>query len=112
MKKINKRVSLLSLLIAGGIGATQVTFGLDGARAAALERSSHGDSASFRRASTLANYLNNKPKKIGEETVSEIIAATHDGMTLVYTDSPCETARASSLALLTLPIPPIPNRLG
>ncbi|NVK43610.1 MAG: esterase-like activity of phytase family protein [Oceanospirillaceae bacterium] len=47
------------------------------------------DAMSFQRVSTLANYLNNGDA-IGEETVSEIVAASRDGMTLIYTDSPME----------------------
>ena len=39
---------------------------------------------SFQRVGTLANYLNNAART--DETVSEIVAATADGMTLVYTD--------------------------
>lgn len=54
----------------------------DGARVA---RSSSG--WSFQRVSTIANFNNNAPEEFGKTTVSEIIAATQDGMTLVYTDS-------------------------
>ncbi len=39
----------------------------------------------FQRVGTFANYLNNAD--IGDQTVSEIVAATADGMTLVYTDA-------------------------
>jgi len=41
-------------------------------------------SASFNRIATLPNYLNNADR--ASETVSEIVSATKDGMTLVYTD--------------------------
>jgi len=41
---------------------------------------------SFKRVATLGNYLNNGADA-GEETVSEIIAATANGNTLVYTDA-------------------------
>ena len=41
---------------------------------------------SFQRVATLANYLNNG-EDATEETVSEIIAATANGRTLVYTDA-------------------------
>ncbi|MCU0759654.1 MAG: esterase-like activity of phytase family protein [Steroidobacteraceae bacterium] len=44
-------------------------------------------SPSFQRVSTLANFNNNSPEQFRETTVSEIVAATQDGMTLVYTDS-------------------------
>jgi hypothetical protein len=42
----------------------------------------------FRRIATIANYLNNGPAGLGDATVSEIVAASVDGRTLVYTDSP------------------------
>jgi len=48
----------------------------------------HNHVQSFQRIATLANYLNNAD--IADETVSEINAATKDGMTLIYTDSPLE----------------------
>jgi DNA-binding beta-propeller fold protein YncE len=54
----------------------------------AAAHGSHFDPQSFRRVGTLANYLNNAD--IGDTTVAEIVAATRDGMTLVYTDSPGE----------------------
>ena len=44
---------------------------------------------SFERIATFANYTNNAD--IGDETVSEIVAATADGKTLVYTDGELET---------------------
>ncbi|MBM9615500.1 esterase-like activity of phytase family protein [Desulfobulbus rhabdoformis] len=47
-----------------------------------------GKNAHFQRIATFANYTNNGPQHLKQETVSEIIAATKDGMTLVYTDSP------------------------
>ena len=43
---------------------------------------------SFKRIATLPNYVSND--NLGDETVSEIVAATEDGMWLVYTDSPLE----------------------
>ncbi|MPZ21187.1 MAG: esterase-like activity of phytase family protein [Luteitalea sp.] len=42
--------------------------------------------SSFHRVGTLANYRNNP--NITDETVSEIVAATADGKTLIYTDGP------------------------
>jgi len=47
-----------------------------------------GAKKQFTRIATLANCRNNAD--IGDSTVSEIIAATQDGMTLVYTDSELE----------------------
>ena len=44
---------------------------------------------SFKRVATIANYINNDNR--GDETVSEIVAASRDGRTLVYTDSELET---------------------
>ena len=44
---------------------------------------------SFQRIATLPNYLNNPD--IADETVSEIVAATKNGKTLVYTDSARQT---------------------
>lgn len=41
---------------------------------------------SFKRIATIPNYVSND--NLGDETVSEIVAATEDGMWLVYTDSP------------------------
>jgi DNA-binding beta-propeller fold protein YncE len=43
---------------------------------------------SFQRVGTFANYRNNAEADIAEETVSEIVATTADGRTLIYTDSP------------------------
>lgn len=42
----------------------------------------------FQRIATFANYKNNGSENLDRETVSEIVAATKDGVTLVYTDSP------------------------
>jgi DNA-binding beta-propeller fold protein YncE len=44
--------------------------------------------AAFQRVATLPNYLNNAD--VGSPTVAEIVAATKDGRTLVYTDSELE----------------------
>jgi hypothetical protein len=41
---------------------------------------------SFQRVGTLGNYLQYAPPEAADETISEIIAATTDGKTLVYTD--------------------------
>lgn len=90
MQTRNTRVFLAGLLLAGAAGATQVIFGSDNYQMEAHELRWRGHSASFQRVSTLASYLNNGAANIGEETVSEIVAATRDGMTLVYTDSPGE----------------------
>ena len=48
----------------------------------------HRGGSNFKRIATLANYINNDDR--GDETVSEIVAATKNGKTLVYTDSELE----------------------
>lgn len=45
-------------------------------------------SSSFNRIATLPNYLNNADR--ASETVSEIVSASEDGMTIVYTDGTLE----------------------
>ncbi len=59
--------------------------------------------AAFQRVGTFFNYTNNAD--ISDETVSEIIAATQDGMTLVYTDSPLQQI---GLIDITNPAKPMP----
>lgn len=86
MQKRNTSVFLAGLLIAGAASTIPIASGSDNLWMKAHELRSRFHDASFQRVSTLANYRNND--EIGEETVSEIIAATRDGKTLVYTDSP------------------------
>lgn len=63
------------------LGALSWAAGAD----AGASRSSHGSPArSFKRVATLPNYLNNA--SANDETVSEIVASTADGNTLLYTD--------------------------
>ncbi len=78
---------LLGLLV--GMGALGVA-GEGGAhdRGDRRSRPHRAPAASFRRIATLPNYLNNAD--IAEETVSEIVASTKDGSTLLYTDSPLD----------------------
>ena len=57
----------------------------------------------FQRVGTFANYLNNAA--IGDQTVSEIVAATADGMTLVYTDA---VGRKIGFIDITNPQDPLP----
>lgn len=59
---------------------------------------------SFRRVSTFANYAN---AGLASETVSEIVAATADGHTLVYTDSPGE-----AIGLVDISDPSSPTAVG
>jgi hypothetical protein len=61
----------------------------------------------FHRIATLANYLNNGPEGLGDQTVSEIIAATADGRTLVYTDSPM-----GAIGFIDITNPAIPTPTG
>ena len=61
--------------------------------------------ASFQRVGTFANYLNNA--NIGDQTVSEIVAATADGMTLVYTD-----AVGRQIGFIDITYPQDPQPLG
>ena len=61
---------------------------------------------SFQRIATFANYLNNGPAGRGDQTVSEIIAATADGRTLVYTDA---LMGAIGLIDITNPANPAPG---
>ncbi len=57
----------------------------------------------FQRISTLGNYLNND--NIGDETVSEIVAATADGMTLAYTDGSLEALGFIDISNPGMPTP-------
>jgi hypothetical protein len=79
---------LIGLLIAGAVAAAQLTFGQGNDPGSANDPGK--PKARFQRVSTLANYLNNGPDNIDKTTASEIIAATRDGKTLIYTDSPGE----------------------
>ncbi|MGE0679468.1 MAG: esterase-like activity of phytase family protein [Candidatus Binatia bacterium] len=95
MRKKNTGILLASLLIVSAAATAQIAFSRDDFqrnehRLSAEDLRARGHSPSFQRVSTLANYRNNGTAHIGETTVSEIVAATHDGKTLVYTDSPGE----------------------
>ncbi|MCP5199138.1 MAG: esterase-like activity of phytase family protein [Gammaproteobacteria bacterium] len=76
---------LIGTLLAAGQGYAHDRGHDDDRRGGHAERW-HRPALSFNRVSTLGNYLNNGD--IADETVSEIVAASADGMTLVYTDSP------------------------
>lgn len=69
------------------------------------ERRGGNGGAGFQRIATLANYLNNAPEKFGETTVSEIVAATQDGLTLVYTDSPLGQVGFVDISDASSPVP-------
>ena len=84
MKNITTGLLLAGLLAGATSDATQAT----GSLFFANERPRHFSflqrEKSFQRMGTLANYRNNA--NIADETISEIVAATADGKTLVYTD--------------------------
>ena len=71
--------------------------------AADKARAPQAESA-FQRIATLANYRNNA--SIEDETVSEIVSATKDGNTMVYTDSPRD---AIGFVDITDPAHPVPT---
>ena len=80
MPKLRREVLLCSLL---ALGAGQAALA-DSWLFAPFGRPS-GHDPSFNRITTLPNYVNNADPS--RTTVSEIVAATEDGRTLVYTDS-------------------------
>jgi hypothetical protein len=63
-----------------------------------------GHERSFRRVGTFANYLNN-PATPAAETVSEIVAASADGKTLVYTDAVRGTVGFIDITIPSAPQP-------
>ena len=101
MKRITFAVCLLGLV--GGV-ASQA---LDQGTSFWDERPRHfrhHPERSFQRVATLGNYLNNG-SEAADETVSEIIAATADGRTLVYTDA---IRGAVGFIGITNPAQPVP----
>lgn len=88
MRRNHTGVFLTGLLIAGAAATAQIAFGHGDDRRSSHDLRKPDFKASFRRVSTLANYRNNGAANISKTTVSEIIAATRDGKTLIYTDSP------------------------
>ncbi|MGE0825735.1 MAG: esterase-like activity of phytase family protein [Candidatus Binatia bacterium] len=105
MLKNNRKIFLASVLIAGAAITAQIAFGRDD-RKSVDDLRGRPHSASFQRVATLANYLNNGVANIGKTTVSEIVAATRDGKTLVYTDSPGEQI---GFVDITDPANPLPD---
>lgn len=59
----------------------------------------------FQRIATVANYLNNTPEQFAANTVAEILAASKDGKTLVYTDSPLEQIGFVDISDAANPVP-------
>ena len=88
--------------------AVALTLGLAAATLSLADGSYGNDRAggrNFNRIATIANYLNNAPGQFADSTVSEILAATKDGMTLVYTDSPLEQIGFVDISDPTSPVP-------
>jgi hypothetical protein len=104
MRKNKTGIFLISLLLVGAAAVARIAFGQDEHRTSSNDLRSHR--ASFQRVATLANYRNNVAANIGETTVSEIIATTHDGNTLVYTDSP---GKQIGFVDITNPANPLPD---
>jgi hypothetical protein len=103
MKRITFAVCLLAL--AGGVASQ----GRDQDLGFWDERPRHHwphQERSFQRIATLGNYLNNGDDA-AEETVSEIIAATANGRTLVYTD-----AIRGTIGFIDITNPAQPTPLG
>lgn len=65
----------------------------------------YGQARSFQRIATVPNYRNNADR--GDETVSEIVSATKDGKTLVYTDGELGT-----IGLIDIADPYAPASVG
>jgi DNA-binding beta-propeller fold protein YncE len=83
--RLRRSIALLvGTALAGSAGAGWAG---PGANSAYAQRWQYA-ALNFQRIATLANYHNNA--ELGDETVSEIVAATADGMTLVYTDAELE----------------------
>ncbi len=91
MQKHAMGLFLGGMLVAGVAGSGQATGVLDDARPTAQELREGIQGKAFERIATLGNYLNRDPADLGEETVSEIVAATKNGRMLVYTDGPGES---------------------
>jgi DNA-binding beta-propeller fold protein YncE len=97
MFKLNVHATLALTLTA--LGATTALYaGGDG-------EAHRGQGKSFQRIATLANYLSNSPEQFADETVAEILAASSDGRTLVYTDSPLEQLGFVDISDAASPIP-------
>ncbi|EXJ12612.1 esterase-like activity of phytase family protein [Imhoffiella purpurea] len=107
MQSRTRGILLTSMLAAGMAGYVQADTDSPFGLATANALGSHDRIESFRRIATLGNYRNLAPADIGEETVSEIVAATKNGKTLVYTDSPGE-----AIGFVDISDPSKPSPLG
>ncbi|WP_243651592.1 esterase-like activity of phytase family protein [Thiobaca trueperi] len=94
-----------AMLVAGGVGIGQATVDDNALRKTAQELRAVTQEMQFQRIATLGNYRNLGADAIDQETVSEIVAATKDGMMLVYTDSPGERIGFVSIVNPASPIP-------
>jgi DNA-binding beta-propeller fold protein YncE len=105
-----KRITIGLLLAALAGGVTSVTTLATGSLFFWKDRPRHFqfplNTRSFQRVATLGNYLNNG-SDAGRETVSEIIAATANGRTLVYTD-----AVRGTIGFIDITRPSSPRPLG
>ena len=106
-----KRITIGLLLASAVVGVTSATTQATGGLFSWKERPTHlsllfNRDPSFQRIATLGNYLNNGEDG-DEETVSEIVAATADGMTLVYTD-----AVRGTIGFIDITNPSNPQPLG
>jgi len=107
MQTPTRGIFLPSLLAMGVAMATQAQAdtGWNGVSATISDLRSGEVGARFQRIATFGNYLNLDAEDLGEETVSEIVAATKDGETLVYTDSPGESIGFVDISDPTKPMP-------
>ena len=85
MKNITTGLLLAGLVAGATSNATQATGSLFFANESSTHLRFPSREMSFQRVGTFANYLNNGDDA-ADETVSEIVAATANGNTLVYTD--------------------------
>jgi hypothetical protein len=108
--KTMKRITIGLLLASLGGGVASVTTHATGGFSFWNERPRHfqhfSREKSFQRIATFGNYLNNGADA-GEETVSEIVAATANGRTLVYTD-----AVRGAIGFVDITSPSTPQPLG
>lgn len=96
-----------AVAVAGLTGASYAHFSGGEGRASAVDLRSRHYSESFQRVATLGNYLGLGASRLGDTTVSEIVAATKDGKTLVYTDSP-----GKRIGLVDITDPRKPRHVG
>lgn len=104
MKPGNSTILIAAVMLLGTASYGQADHGL-ALRASAEDMRLSAASMRFNRIATFANYRNNA--NLEDETVSEIVAATEDGETLVYTDGELE-----ALGFVDISDPKNPQPLG